>query len=350
MKLTMKVAAWALILVGGPARAEWSHYESGISLPDHIGDMKKGEIRDLSGGQQKDVMVQYGAGPLAVTVYVYQASYPNPALWYSRTVATMTENVGGFDTTLQPTPITLAGAPHPNGLRETVEITKPGGRAGTFKSTSFALVQVNDWLLKLRISSQNLGKDDVDKKMDALIGAIKFNRPVIESAPLSVPSPCDGPAPDYPGEPIDPKKMETAVGEGSAQGLIAYAEARGYGGLVKEPDKWCSFDLIGVNASVAKGYREKLSSNFVILVTDSGRSLTVQKLLTAKGKPKAALFVDVQGATRLVWMFDEMPKPESSFSGGMRTVMGQSLGLVTIGYDSGTRNRGDSGAVQDGNK
>lgn len=330
-KSAMLISVVAL-MASAPAHADWSHDESGISLPDKIGEMKQGEIRDISNGRQRDVMIQYGSGPLAVTIYVYKASYPNPALWFERTIAAMQYNVGGFDGSAKPTPITLAGAPRPNGLRETFEISNPNGHAGAFKSTSFALVQLNDWMLKLRISSQNLGKDEVDGLMDALISAISFRETVKNPLPLAAPTSCTDPAPPYNGKPLDPKNMEKPVAEGAIQGMAVMAEASGIGGPAQDPDKWCGFSLTSAPPGLGTAYREKNGGNFVILIGDAGRSLSAQHLLISGTEAKAGLFANVQGDTKLVWMFDGLPIPDQALAGGFRTILGQNEGLVTIGF------------------
>lgn len=340
-QIAMAFMPMVMLLTSAPALAEWSHPASGISIPDQIEDLKKGETRDVSGGKETDVAVQYGSGPLAATVYVYKASYPNPALWYERTIALMSENVGGFDGSAKPIPITLAGSPRANGLRQSFEINNPNGRAGVFKSTSFALIQVNDWMLKLRISSQNLGKDEVDKKMSALIDALKFSRTVADPLPLVTPSPCTDQAPAYKGKPIDGKVMEKTLPESMAQGMVVMAEASGFGGLAKEAEKWCSFALTEAPAALATGYREKQNGNYVILVADSGRTIAAQAMALIDSKAKATLFANVQGATKLVWMFDGLPTPDKALAGGFRVALGQEEGLITIDFGSKAQNEKD---------
>lgn len=343
-------AAVASMLMGLPssALAEWKHEKSGISIPDTVGEMKKGEVRDLSGGQENDVSVQYGAGPLAVTVYVYRASYPNPALWFERTLAAMQHNVGGFDGSAKPTPITLAGAPRPNGLRETFEITNPNGRAGAFKSTSFAMIQINEWMLKLRISSQDLGKDEINKKMDALIGAISFGKQVEDPLPMTTPEPCPvGMGQGNKGKPITPEKMKgsEAIAAGSLQGISALIEASGHIGLAKEPDKWCRLALAEIPAMLATTYQDRQTGNYVLLVGDSGRTLSAQNLVIPKDDAMAALFANVQGSTMLIWLFDDLPKPQEALGGGIKTIMGLNKGVLTL--STGTAQPGNAQPKKD---
>lgn len=346
MKYVVMITIPLVLLASVPANADWSHTGSGITLPDEVGDMRKGEVRDLSDGQQTDVAIQYGSGPLGVTVYVYKASYPNPALWYNRTIAQMSGNVGGFDSSAKPTAITVAGSPRPNGLRQSFEITNPDGRAGAYRSTSFALIQVNEWMLKLRISSQNLGRDEVDKKMSALINAMKFSRVVADPLPLIAPSPCTDQAPAYGGKPIDRKDMEKPVAEGMLQGMVVLAEASGGGGLAKEPEKWCSFPLATAPAMLATAYREKQNGNFVILIADSGCALSAQAVPFINKESKATLFANVQGVTKLVWVFDGLPKPDEALAGGFRTVLGHNQGLVTIGVEPKVQGEKDKAEIK----
>jgi hypothetical protein len=338
----MRNAVWIFALgmaffSSAPAVAEWSHSASGISIPDQIGDMQKGKVGDMSGGKLTDVAVQYGSGPLAVTVYVYKSSYPNPALWFNRTIALMKRNVGGFSSDFQIRSITVAGSPKPNGLRESFEINTPNGHAGPFKSTSIALIQVNEWLLKLRITSQNLGKDEIDQKMNMLIDAIRFNRPVTNPLPLIAPDACAQQAPFYSGKPLDSAKVQELLAEGTAQGLIATGHARGLGGLAEESGKWCSFNLSTAPEELAVAYRERQGSDFVILFADSGRSITAQSMTFSESQAKAALFANTGGSTRLVWMFDGLPTPDEALKAGFSTIVGKSEGLVNIDIGPGDK-------------
>ena len=190
MILRTAALAGAATLAAMPSAvlADWTLKQSGISLPDTIGDMRRGDERDLSNGERADVMIQYGGGNEPVTVYVYRASHPNPALWFERTRAVILDNVGGFDTSKPPRTITLGGGSTPNGLRDDVATFGKDWRA-----TSFALIQAGEWLIKLRISSTTLEQAGVAEKMDRLLAALKFASPPPAPLPLATPQACKAP-------------------------------------------------------------------------------------------------------------------------------------------------------------
>lgn len=318
------------LMISTPARAEWSHQSSGISIPDTIGEMKKGEVRDLSGGQENDVSVQYGAGPLAVTVYVYRASYPNPALWFERTLIPMATNVGMFKVQEPPRKLTIAGSPRENALRQSFDTTSNSDAKWPSKSTAFVLGQVNEWIIKLRISSQTLERSGVDRLMDQLLAAIKFNKPSTDPLPLVVPENCTDVIATN-GVPVELKDAEKLRVEGLVEGTIIHGEARGMvSGVARQPDKWCKLKT-GSPVQFVTTYREKTSGKFVSLVGDSGRSVASHALITNK-QGKAALYVNDANGTRLVWLFNDFPESETATRSSLPYLIGQKQGLGSISF------------------
>lgn len=70
----------------------WKHKESGITLPDQVGDLRRGERQDLDGNL--NIMVQYGTEAEPLTVYLDRAAYPNPALWFDRSFEILRQRLG----------------------------------------------------------------------------------------------------------------------------------------------------------------------------------------------------------------------------------------------------------------
>jgi len=332
MKYIVAAAAMSMVMgLPSSALADWKHEKSGISIPDTIGEMKKGEVRDLSDGQENDVSVQYGAGPLAVTVYVYRASYPNPALWFERTLIPMTTNVGMFKVNEPPRKLTIAGSPRENALRQSFDIDANVGVKWPSKSTAFVMGQVNEWIVKLRISSQTLDRAGVDQLMNQLLAAIHFDKLSTDPLPLVVPESCTD-AIETKGEPVKPKDAETLQAQGLAEGIVIYAEARGVeSGVAREPDKWCKLKTSSPEQFVTT-YREKTSGKFVSLVGDSGRSIASLGLVTSK-LAKTALYVNDANATRLVWFFDDFPESAAATLNSLPYLDGKKQGLGSLSFD-----------------
>lgn len=75
--LTLLLVAATALPTPGHSKP-WKHRQSGIALPDQAGELRRGARQDQRGGL--DTMVQYGTDAEPLTVYIYRAAYPNPAL------------------------------------------------------------------------------------------------------------------------------------------------------------------------------------------------------------------------------------------------------------------------------
>lgn len=330
--MIIRFVALALAALGlaVPAQAQdmWQHAESGVSVPRRIGEMRFQNESDASGGRGQDVAVQLGGGDTPVTLYVYRAAYPNPALWFERTRLAMGVNVGAPTDRVAPMGITVGNASAPNALREDIAIT--GGR---YKATSVAIVQAGEWIVKARISSTTLDLASVAARMDALLAALRFeNMPAPH--PLVVPGPCPEEVAMH-GRPIARPSRE-AVSAGSAQGVIAMMEARGHSGLAANPNEWCRA-ASEMPVEMGAVYRRRTGGEWVALVTDAGRSVAGMRL-ELPGSAGAATFVTTQGTTSLVALYEDLPDPDAAIPAAIPVVVGQARGLAEV---SGGRPQGE---------
>jgi hypothetical protein len=317
--------ALAALAFAAPAAAQdmWRHAESGISLPRRIGEMRLQNESDASGGRRQDVALQLGTGDTAVTLYIYRAAYPNPALWFERTRLAMTMNVGAPADRVAPNSFTLGNASAPNGLREDIAIT--GGRA---RATSVAMAQAGEWIVKLRVTSASLDVAGVGQRMDALLGALRFER-MPAPHPLVVPGPCPDETPMR-GRPIREVTTE-AVAAGTVNGIIAMGQARGHSGLAANPSEWCRMET-RMPAMMGAVYRRRNGSEWVALVTDAGRAVAGMRL-EVRDAAVAATYATVPGTTSLIALYDELPDPDSAIGPAVPVIMGEGRGLTEISTD-----------------
>lgn len=226
MRIALAAAALAL---PAAAHADWSHKDSGVGLPDRVGTMQRSGERDISNGQKVDVYVQYGTDSEPVTLYVYRSSHPNPALWFDRTRAAMAGRLASVDPAKQPRAFTLGGSPTPNGLREEFALTD-----APWTATAVALIQAGEWMVKLRVTSQTLDAAGVSAKMDTLLAALRFAKPVAQSLPLTAPAACAAPL-SATGK---ADANDARVAAATVYGAVALVDAR-YGGtgLAGQPAK-----------------------------------------------------------------------------------------------------------------
>ena len=302
----------------------WTHAQSGIALPHVIGDMRRGEERDLSGGAGTDLMIQYGSDADPVTVYIYRSAYPNPALWFERTRHAMQANVGTATQGVAPRAFSLArGAP--DGLREEIEI--PAG--GRWKSTAVAIAQSGEWMVKARVTSQTLGRAEIAARMDRLLAAVRLPAAAgSKPHPLVVPGPCGGTA-DYRGAPLG-GDLGKEVAAAAATGIVVMAESRGAAGLAADPAAWCRI-ASQIPDQYASVYRPRSGEGWVALVGDSGMAVSARMLLQpAERTPAAASYASNARGTSVVALFDAVPSPDAAILPALPVAAGQANGLMSI--------------------
>ena len=326
----MKIAALGMalaLLAPSAAWADWTHAPSGISLPDEIGDMRHGAERDLSNGEKLDVSVQYGTDPEPVTLYVYRASHPNPALWFERTRIAMLDNVGTFE---DAAPRSFAlGGPAPNGLRAEFA---PTGKA--WKATSVALMQSGEWLIKARVTSTTLDRAGVAARMDRLLAAVRFAKPVAAPLPLRTPAACSVSTPPK-GSPRSGEKIRAA---GTVMGIVAMADARGMAsGLSGKPEEWCRDDPADpAMRKMASVYRRLDGKGWTALLGDAGMSAAALDLADT-GTKGAALYFTRTGPTMLIQTFDAPPSLDQALGAVTPVLRGEAQPLSTIGTEAAKR-------------
>jgi hypothetical protein len=323
----LAAAFLALAAFAQPAFAQsmWSHADSGISVERSIGEMRLNREQDASGGGGHDVILQFGGGRTAVTLYVDRSAYPNPALWFERTRMAMNTNVGSAQRAADPRSITLGGASAPNGLREDIALS-----GGPYRATSVAIVQAGQWIVKARISSQSLGVEEVAARMDQLLAALRFER-MPAPHPLLVPSPCPE-ANAMRGSRIARPSQE-GVAAASVNGIMALGEARGFpGSFAADPSAWCR-ETSGIPAEYGTIYRARNGSAWVGLIGDSGRAVAGMRLAVPTGAG-AAIFVSTPSSTIVAALYDDLPAPDGAVMDALPIVVGQARGLAEISTDA----------------
>jgi len=322
--LARLLIAASVLSLATPAAADWTHKESGVSLPDAIGDMRGHGERDLSNGERQDVWIQYGTDTEPVTLYVYRSSFPNPALWFERTRTAMLDNVGAFDTAPPPRAVAVGG-PAPNALRAEYPL------AGTpWKATAVALVGNGEWIVKARVTSQTLDPAGVARRMDRFLAAIRFAKQPADPLPLTAPAACT----EAKSFAAQPKTGDQMLGAGAALGLVAFGEARGMvSGLARKPGDWCRAELPDpAMRKLATLYRSNDGNRWTALLGDAGLSL--QAIDTSPGmkdQKGGATYITRYGPTQLVATWDGVPDFVPALAGATPVLRGQAKGLATIG-------------------
>ncbi|MDQ8755514.1 hypothetical protein RCO27_04665 [Sphingosinicella sp. LHD-64] len=317
------VTTAALLVLAGPALAQddWQHAQSGITIPGAIGGMRRSEPRDLSGGAGYDVMIQFGTDQEPATLYIYRSAYPNPALWFERTRLAMNTNVGSGGAEAVPRSFTLRSGTAPNGMREEIEL--PAG--GPFRTTAVALAQLDEWIVKVRVTSSGLDRAGISARMDTLLDALRLPAARAAPHPLQLPALCTDDV-SLSGVPASGDRDAVLAGA-MATGMTEFAEARGFGGLAAEPDAWCR-ETTGLPSRLGSAYRRRDGSAWVALVGDSGMAVSGRGL--APAGQGAATFASTARSTRVAEVYDDLPDLMTALNAAAPVLIGRSPGLVEI--------------------
>lgn len=314
----------AFALPSTASAQDWQHRGSGISIPSVPAGFRLGQQSD-NRGDGSDVIVQLaGRDDEPTTLYVYRSAFPAAALWFERTRYAMRTNVGASIDTVAPRSFTLGAATAPNGLREEIEI--PAG--GRWRSTAVAIVQYGEWMVKVRITSTRADTAEIARRMDALLGALRFPAAAPAAHPLIVPSPC-GDANNMNGRVRRQSNEDTMMAGIMLIGV--HAEARGRQGLVADPAAWCR-DTSRHPANVISLYRRRDGRAWVALLGDSGLAAGAQSV-----DDKAFTFAATPSATFFVQMFGGMPAPDAAIEAALPVAIGRAPGLASVDAATGTQ-------------
>jgi len=332
------------------AAERWSHDDTGISIDRASGDLSLVEEQDKSGGAKADNILQFGTANEPATLYLYRSSFPNPALWFPMTRAAMVINMHGLPAAPSaPTPFTTGGASAPNGLRWVTPLPETA-RA---RATGVAIVQVGEWILKLRITSRTRDANGVGKRLDTLLAMIHFSAPPPRPLPLTTPAACKGEAWDT-GIIITDKPNDDEMGAAMLSATNALFAASGVSGLAREPGKWCKDESVSISSGMISLYRPISGPpQWVMFVGDSGITITAQDLSdyakTARNikdfRARAVMLTNNWAGTRVVGFFDNMPFPQTSINLALPVAVGQRPALFSVSTGKTPKTKGDAKAA-----
>lgn len=323
---TWRAPALALALtfaMPSPASAQaWRHQPSGISLSTLPDGFRVGREND-NRRDGSDVILQLGSDEEPATLYVYRSAYPGAAIWFERTRLAMRANVGAPTANVAPRSFTLGAATAPNGLREEIEI--PGGR---WRATAVAIVQYGEWMVKARLTSSSGDAASVGRRMDALLGALRFPAAAPAARPLVVPAPC-GESRDMNGR-ARARSSEDAVMAGIML-VGVHAQARGRDGLVANPEAWCRATSRHP-ATLVSLYRRRDGGAWVALISDSGVAAGAEAF-----DDKAMAFAASPSSTIAMQMFSGVPAPDSTIEAAIPYLVGRAQGMASVDAATGTQ-------------
>ena len=271
----------------------WKHKHSGIVVPATLGGAAR-ERGIAYAADDLDVSLSYVMGDAveSLSFYVFRKTNGAVPVWFAQAQW----GIEHRDTRGRPA-ITIAAQaftpPNQSTAAGLKAVYEP--KSGAYRSTGVAMLEVGDWYVKLRASSQTRSPADLSQWMDAALAQIQWPRK-IPVAPEAVPlSDCPAPL----SFPVAAKDAPKNGGADMMPGLLRMAAARSK--TMQTPAaalgavRWCRDPDLGGNTSI---YRQNADSeNYLLAVGDNGNGIWVGPdpgakviAMTEKDKPAEPRF------------------------------------------------------------
>jgi hypothetical protein len=338
------IVSAALGIVSVQVQAGTIHKESGIELPTKIDGLSQVESR--ASQSPLSSVYSFADNTEAVTIYIFRATHPNAALWFERADAVLrTFGQDKLDQGSPPREFAFAGSPTPNGLVRTYKVQ------GSAKSTGLAVGEINSWIVKVRMTSNNLEPDQLSIKLDSVLASFKILQPLVKARPLLLPEPCSEEASKVSirqlvtGVAIPKPKSESILTMGMMLVPHAAATAGGPEGLASKPETFCRQPLDG-GGDIAALYRPKAANakEWTILFADSGRSISgiptmlMENLASGKVGSGGMLVVNALEKVSAIMAFEDIPAPEVEFPFGAQFILRGGAELTSVAFGTSTVN------------
>lgn len=192
--LSAPVAAQRQIdLVPGEA---WIHESTGFGFAPRVDGFDRQKLNDY-GKTESDISFSYrdaSTGTVA-TVYVFRAGLPDVAVWGDRAEESILINAPQYYGETSPAQRRWSAfSPWPNSLNAGLRVVYPlSGK--NLKSTGLALARHGDWLIKIRMSSQQLDAAQLETRMTGFFAALAIPAPQRVGGRVYQIKPCADPLP-----------------------------------------------------------------------------------------------------------------------------------------------------------
>lgn len=310
------LAAFALALGASPALAQraleidpakgYTHSYSGFNMPGTLLGMPMTKLNDLS-TNQTDVASMYNDANDMVSVYIYRLASGALPVWFDRAVwaiETRAELFGRPQRLPGAAAFVPPGQQTASGLTATWKVTK-----APYRSTGLALVQIGEWMVKVRYSSERLDAPQMAAKVREIVQGLGWPQGIAASPAAYEVAPCKTEL-KISGR-ATPLQLETS----------AYLTAAVSGTVEAEKPElrapaaklWCRDSTRLDSGAVYRGDEEP--DGYLIALSDAGRGLRIQPDATLRmlnqGPGWSMQFVDLW---RIVVFpsLDRLPSPEQA--------------------------------------
>lgn len=295
-----------------PANASWQHAATGLIFSSTVLDAPRKSIIDNS-KSELDVMVNYeGADGTVLTFYIYRPALMSVPLWYDRAEFQILNRpeFGGVTALNSATAFAPPKSESTSGLRRTFTPNQ-----GTYKSTAVALMPLNDWLVKIRISSETLDAPALDEIMEQTIASLRWPDDVKPAPAAALVLPCKNTLVYNKSA----KLLKPDLGQ-SLLGSVLATMRDDIKGTKKDSEKdhetvmpWCRE---GEPTLTYGAYRyDEDKDRYTLAVGDAGRTVGVYPALSLDGgNSQYQLSLEDLDRTYIFPNFNKLPVPERAFN------------------------------------
>lgn len=216
----------------------WEHAHSKIVFATEVAGMKRTRLSDF-GKELMDISGTYNPqdNTAEATVYVYQAGLVDASVWHDRGLLVFQSGrLGTADMSAMHTGTFVPpGGKAATGIWSTVPMS-----GGSIRSTGIALFPLDNWLVKLRLSSTTMDQSQLDAQLLAFIAGLTLPAPKDEASPAYQVVACQSALPDRRAKRIKPDPAF-----GLMAGVLGQIADQGGGKTTKkiEPKPYCRDSL-----------------------------------------------------------------------------------------------------------
>ena len=301
------------------------HKASGAAFQPLVAGQKIVKKADL--GSPYDSVVDYaGDNPAeSTTVYIFRSAYPDAGAWFERALHTVGRDIPlNIFEAGSTEPMRAFGATVPNGLQKIYSTSEKG----PFKTTSMAMAQAGEWLVKIRVTSAELDRAGVAARLAEFASAIRFPDGTAFMAAGEAPAACSAPAAAAAGKQVASDEAKLALG--LAGGIIVAAESRQP--LSAAAGRWCRSEE-GLPAAVGTLFRRADGNGgWVALLGDAGKAVTAVSGTDMAGPQEktAVVFASAPSFSRAAAFYDAAPSVMTGLAAGLQVLTGRAEPLFEV--------------------
>ncbi|THD37842.1 MAG: hypothetical protein E7773_02360 [Sphingomonas sp.] len=288
------------------AGAAWTHVQTGVTLPATLIGIPRDAVTDNS-AKEIDVAAAYGNGAATtVTLYVFRPALTSVPVWFDRSeTQILLRDIYANPTA--PAPVAAFAPPRSAAASGLRRIYVPG--RGPYKSTGLAMMPLGDWLVVVRISSQQLDAAALDAKLSEVIAALGWPDRVADTLAAAPVAPCATPLAYAKNAKLKAPDMTDAL----LGATLATIQPDPKEVAKATPVTWCREGEATSQYGVYRANGD--ATGYSIAMGDAGAAISVWPALDlGKGKPGYQLSLGLLDRTLIFPSFDKLPAPAAAVS------------------------------------